>query len=54
MGPNEENESEYEQSERCGDVSREEVEDDLVVEEERKELSGLLFFGAEEDDEWGW
>ena len=54
MGPNEENESDYEQSERCGDVSREEVKDDLVVEEEAEELTGLLSFGAEENDEWGW
>jgi hypothetical protein len=54
MWPNEENENEYEESERCGDVEREEVEEDLVVEEEREELTGLLSFGAEGDDDWGW
>ena len=54
MGPNEENESEYEQSERCGDVEREEVEEDLVVEEAREELTGFLSFGDVGDDDWGW
>ena len=55
MWPNEENEEvEVNESERCGDVEREEVEEDLVVEEAREELTGFLSFGAEEDDEWGW
>ena len=53
MGPNEENESEYEQSERCGDVEREEVKDDLVVEEAREELTGFLSFPGSDDD-GGW
>ena len=34
---------EEETTNRCGDVSREEVEDDLVVEEAREELTGLLW-----------
>ena len=38
---------------RCGDVSREEVEDDLVVEEAREELTGFLSF-ADAVDDWGW
>jgi len=54
MWPNEENENDYNDNERCGEVEREEVEEDLVVEEAREELTGLLSFGAEEDDEWGW
>ena len=54
MWPNEENENDYNENERCGDVAREEVEEDLVVEEAREELTGFLSFGAEEDDEWGW
>ena len=54
MWPNEENEYEYEDHEVCGDVAREEVEEDLVGEEAREELTGFLSFGAEEDDEWGW
>jgi|3_EtaG_2_1085321.scaffolds.fasta_scaffold24816_2 hypothetical protein len=39
---------------RCGDLPREEVEDDLVVEEAREELTGFLSFGDVEDDDWRW
>jgi hypothetical protein len=55
MWPNEENEEvEVNENERCGDVEREEVEEDLVVEEAREELTGLLSFGDAGDDDWGW
>ena len=41
MWPDEENESEYEENERCGDVERDEVKG-LVEDEDREELSGFL------------
>ena len=41
MWPNEE-EVEYSDNERCGDVEREEVEDQLIQEVEVEELTGYL------------
>tara|TARA_R100001509_G_C4723153_1_gene167207 strand:- start:118 stop:333 length:216 start_codon:yes stop_codon:yes gene_type:complete len=41
MWPDEENENEYEENERCGDVERDEVKG-LVEDEDREELSGFL------------
>ena len=38
----EDNAVEYSDNERCGDVDREEVEDQLVEDVEVEELSGLL------------
>ena len=39
---------------RCGDLPREEVEDDLVVEEAREELTGFLSFGDVVGRGWRW
>ena len=52
MRYNDYNDNDYNDNERCGDVSREEVKDDLVKDEDRPELDGLLSFPGSDDNGW--